>query len=142
MREGAWSLRRRGGGMEFVEEGRGRGGELWGWGVGDGAFGVGVGFLLVIMDINGWIFLGVRIDLTVVWVLALVLGSLGRVEGTVRDGWGPWGAEEGGGGMVVARVSHPILYFTLLCSATFRYAPNISNFSGLKSSSLQTRLDT
>jgi hypothetical protein len=27
-------------------------------GGGDGAFGVGVGTLLVIMDINGWIFLG------------------------------------------------------------------------------------
>jgi hypothetical protein len=51
--------------MEFEEEGRGRGWGLIGEvGGGDGAF--GVGFLLVLMDINGWIFLGVRIGLTVV----------------------------------------------------------------------------
>ncbi len=36
-----------------------------------------------------------------------------------------------------ARVSHPIIYFTLLCSAAIRCTPNIYNFSGLKSSSLQ-----
>ena len=52
--------------MEFEEEGRVRGRELEDGGVGDGAFGVGAGFLLVMMDINGWIFLGVRIGLTVV----------------------------------------------------------------------------
>ena len=44
-----------------------------------------VGTLLVAIDIKGRI-----LD------LALVLGSLGWVEGTSVDGWGPWGAGEGG----------------------------------------------
>jgi hypothetical protein len=55
-----------------------------------------VGFLLVIMDISGWIDLGEGIGLTGVRVLAWVLGSRGWVRGTEGDGWGPWGTGEGG----------------------------------------------
>jgi hypothetical protein len=55
-----------------------------------------VGFLLVIMDISGWINLGEGIGLTGVRVLAWVLGSRGWVRGTEGDGWGPWGTGEGG----------------------------------------------